>query len=107
MPSDEIHYQILRELAVEPTLTQRQLARSLGVSLGKINYCLRALVEKGLLNIESFRKSGNRKAYAYLLTPRGIANKTRMTRRFLQHKQQAYEALREEIDLLRRETEGG
>ena len=104
---DNTHYRLLRLLQAQPGLSQRDLARELGASLGKINYCLRALVEKGLLKIESFRKSGNRKAYAYLLTPRGIANKTRMTRRFLQHKQQAYEALREEIDLLRRETEGG
>jgi EPS-associated MarR family transcriptional regulator len=71
MLNDEIHYRILRELERDPQLSQRQLADSLGVSVGKTNYCVRALVEKGLLKVENFRRSQNKLAYAYQLTPRG------------------------------------
>ena len=104
LSNDEIHYRILRELERDPRLSQRQLADSLGVSVGKTNYCVRALVEKGLLKVENFRRSRNKLAYAYHLTPRGLAAKARITRRFLEIKQKEYEVLREEIDRLQREV---
>ena len=104
MLNDEIHYRILRELERDPQLSQRQLADSLGVSVGKTNYCVRALVEKGLLKVENFRRSQNKLAYAYQLTPRGITAKARITRRFLEIKRKEYEALRDEIERLQREV---
>ena len=106
MGHDEIHYRTLRELERNLKLSQRQLADSLGVSVGKTNFCVRALVEKGLLKVENFRRSRNKLAYAYHLTPRGLAAKARITRRFLEIKQKEYEALREESDRLQREVCG-
>ena len=108
MLNDEIHYRILRELERDPKLSQRELAESLGVSVGKANYCVRALVEKGLLKVENFRRSQNKLAYAYHLTPRGLAAKTRITQRFLEVKKQEYEMLRAQIAELEKEvTEQG
>jgi EPS-associated MarR family transcriptional regulator len=104
MLSDEIRYHILRELQRDPQLSQRELAEMLGVSVGKTSYCLRALVEKGLVKVENFRRSGNKLAYAYQLTPRGIADKARMTRIFLKIKQREYEELQAEIEELRKEV---
>jgi EPS-associated MarR family transcriptional regulator len=104
MVNDEIHYRILRELERDPTLSQRRLADSLGVSVGKTNYCVRALVEKGLLKVENFRRSRNKLAYAYHLTPRGMAAKARITRRFLEIKRQEYETLRTQIAELEAEV---
>ena len=104
MLTDEIRYRILRELEREPQLSQRELAESLGVSVGKTNYCLKALVEKGLVKVENFRRSGNKLAYAYQLTPRGLADKARVTRRFLQVKLREYESLQSEIEELRQEV---
>ena len=104
MLTDEIRLQILRQLENDPGLSQRDLAKALGVSLGKTNYCLRALVEKGLVKVENFRKSGNKLAYAYELTPRGISDKARITRRYLQIKLREYKALESEIDELRKEV---
>lgn len=106
MLSDEIRYRILRELERDPQLSQRELAESLGVSVGKTNYCVRALVDKGLVKVENFRRSGNKLAYAYQLTPRGIADKARVTRRFLQIKLKEYETLQSEIEELRQEVAG-
>ena len=104
MLTDEIRLRILRELQSEPGLSQRDLAKALGVSLGKTNYCLRALVDKGLVKVENFRKSGNKLAYAYQLTPRGISDKAKMTRRFLYIKQREFHSLRSEIAELKREV---
>jgi EPS-associated MarR family transcriptional regulator len=89
---------VLRLIEENPHVSQRQIAASLGVSLGGVNYCLRALVGKGLLKIENFRKSGNKVGYLYLLTPEGIAEKTCLTEAFLRRKMAEYEALREEIE---------
>lgn len=86
-------------------MSQRELASSLGVSLGKTNYCLRALISKGLVKAENYRKSSNKLAYLYLLTPAGVAAKTALTRQFLAHKVAEYEALRLEIEGLERESE--
>ena len=104
MLTDEIRYRILRELERDPQLSQRDLAQSLGVSVGKTNYCLRALVDRGFVKVENFRRSGNKLAYAYQLTPRGIADKARMTRLFLKIKQREYESLQSEIEELRKEV---
>ena len=104
MLTDEIRLRILRELENDPGLSQRDLAKALGVSLGRTNYCLRALVEKGLVKVEDFRKSGNKLAYAYQLTPRGISDKARITRKYLQIKLKEFKALESEIEVLRREV---
>ena len=104
MLNDEIHYRILRVLERDPRMSQRQLADLLGVSVGKANYCVRALVEKGLLKVENFRRSRNKLAYAYQLTPRGVAAKARITRRFLEIKRREYETLRTQIAELEEEV---
>lgn len=99
------HYGLLKTLEENPGLSQRDLAKKLGVSLGKINFCLNALVAKGSLKINNFRNSENKLAYAYLLTPQGIESRARMTVEFLKRKVQEYEGLRAEIDELQREAE--
>lgn len=104
MVSDEHHYKILRLLEGHPRMSQRDLSRELGISLGKVNYCLQALIDKGLIKANNFKNSQNKQAYAYLLTPRGISEKTRATIHFLQRKINEYEALRREIKSLRREA---
>lgn len=104
MLTDDIRLQIMRELQEDPGKSQRELATALGVSLGKTNYCLRALVDKGLIKVENFRKSGNKLAYAYQLTPKGISDKARITRRYLRIKQMEYERLQSEIEQLRYEV---
>ena len=101
--NDETTLGLLRLLAVSQTISQREVASSLGVSLGKAHYCLRALISKGLVKAENYRKSSNKLAYLYLLTPTGIAAKADLTRRFLIHKVAEYESLRVEIEGLRRE----
>jgi EPS-associated MarR family transcriptional regulator len=101
---DADHFELLRLLEARSQLTQREVASSLGVSLGKANYVLRALIERGLVKVENYRKSGNKAAYLYLLTPKGIARKSSLTRRFLARKVREYEALRLEIERLRRES---
>ena len=106
MADDETRYELLRLLDSNPRMSQRDVARTLGVSLGKINYCLRALIEKGWIKIANFKNSRNKAAYLYLLTPRGIERKGRLAVHFLQRKVQDYEALRTEIQQLKRETEG-
>ena len=97
------HFKVLRLLAANPHLTQRELSEALGVSLGKTNYCIQALLGKGLIKMESFRKSPNKLAYAYLLTPTGMAAKTGLTARFLARKVAEYESLRHEIETLKSE----
>ena len=84
--TDEIHYRLLKLLQAQPDASQRQLAQALGISLGKTNDCLRALIARGLVKAEHFRTSNNKLAYAYLLTPEGIETKTRITARFLNRK---------------------
>jgi EPS-associated MarR family transcriptional regulator len=104
MLSDEYRYKILRLLEADPQMSQRDIARALGVSLGKVNYCLQALIDKGLVKANNFRNNQNKKAYMYLLTRRGITEKTRATVRFLQHKMNEYENLQREIETLKREV---
>ena len=103
--SDEIHYKILNSLQDNPRISQRDLARELGVSLGKANYCLRALIGRGWVKARNFQKSDNKKAYAYLLTPKGIEEKTRVTLRFLKYKINEYENLKREISILQQEID--
>ncbi len=105
MLDETTHYGLLKTLEENPGLSQRDLAKRLGVSLGKINYCLNALVTKGSVKINNFRNSDNKLAYAYLLTPSGVEQKARMTVEFLQVKVQEYERLRAEIEELKREAE--
>ena len=109
MLTDEYRYKILKLVETNPAISQRELAQQLGVSLGKVNFCLKALIEKGLLKATNFRNNKNKLAYMYLLTPSGIEEKASITVRFLKCKLQEYEALQEEIEELRREaaSEGG
>jgi EPS-associated MarR family transcriptional regulator len=104
MLTDEYRSKILRILEEEPEISQRQLARELGISLGKANYCLQGLMEKGLVKANNFKNSNNKKAYMYLLTRRGIAEKARVTARFLDRKVAEFEALQREIEILQREA---
>ena len=99
--SEDTRFRVLRLIEENPHASQREIANALGVSLGGVNYCLKALVGKGLLKIENFRKSGNKLGYLYLLTPEGIAEKTHLTEAFLRRKMAEYEVLREEIEAVR------
>ena len=103
--TDPTSLSVLRLLAASPHLSQREVAASVGVSLGKANYCLRALIAKGVVKAENYRKSSNKLAYLYLLTPAGVAAKANLTRQFLARKVKEYEALRLEIEGLERERE--
>lgn len=102
-PVDISHLQLLKLLERSPGLSQRELSRELGVSLGKTHYLLRALVEKGLVKANNFRRNDNKLAYAYLLTPAGVREKIRMTRDYLRRKEVEYEVILAEIDALRSE----
>jgi len=101
---DEIHYRIFKLIEAQPDTSQRQLAQALGVSLGKVNYCLRALIEKGQIKASNFQRNPNKKTYIYLLTPKGIEEKAQLTGRFLKRKMSEYELLRQEIEQLKREV---
>ena len=105
--SDERHLKALRLLDDNPQMTQRQLAKALGVSLGAANYCLRALVDKGWVKLENFHRNPNKLGYLYLLTPQGVAARTRLAARFLKRKVEEYERLKSEIESLREEVGGG
>ena len=105
MFEDNTNYGLLKTLENNPSLSQRDLSKKLGVSLGKVNFCLNALVAKGCLKVNNFRNSDNKLAYAYMLTPHGVDEKARMTVRFLKYKMQEYELLRKEIADLKRDAE--
>jgi EPS-associated MarR family transcriptional regulator len=98
--SSELHFRVLRLLETNPYLSQREHSKSLGVSLGGINYCLKALIAKGAVKIESFKNNQNKRAYSYFLTSQGIAEKTALTGSFLKSKMQKYEQLKQEIESL-------
>lgn len=102
-PREAAHYRVLRLIEEQPEISQRELARVLGVSLGKTHYLLKALLDKGLVKANNFRRSDNKLAYAYLLTPSGIAAKLELTRAFLRMKEDEYRVAREEIERLRQE----
>jgi EPS-associated MarR family transcriptional regulator len=101
--TQETHLKVLRHLEENPDVTQRELAVALGISLGKTNYCLKALINKGLIKAKNFKNSDNKRAYLYILTPKGIETKTRISIKFLQRKIQEYEALSQEIEQLKTE----
>jgi len=102
--TDEYRYRILKLLEADPHASQRRIADELGISLGRVNYCLQALIEKGLVKVNNFRSSTNKRAYLYLLTPRGIEEKATVTARFLRVKLDEYESLQREIEQLRQES---
>ena len=104
MFDDTTSYSLLKTLEENPSLSQRDLAKRLGISLGKVNFCLNALIGKGCLKVSNFRNSSNKLSYAYLLTSYGVEHKTRMTVEFLKIKTQEYERLRMEIEELKYET---
>jgi EPS-associated MarR family transcriptional regulator len=91
------HFQILRKIDKKPNSTQRELAKDLGISLGKLNYCITALKKKGLIKIQNFKKNPKKVNYLYILTPRGIAMKTNMTINFMKKKMQEYDELKLEL----------
>ena len=97
MDSDQLRLKILRLIESDPSMSQRQIADELGVSLGGVNYCLRALAEIGWIKVGNFAKSGHKLGYLYLLTPQGVKEKTKITASFLAKKRLEYEALRKEI----------
>jgi EPS-associated MarR family transcriptional regulator len=102
--SEEVRFKLFRLLESNPGASQRELARELGISLGKLNYCLKALVEMGLVKATNFKNSKSKAAYMYLLTPRGIQEKAEVTASFLQRKLQEHDALKEEIEAIRRQA---
>ena len=102
----EIHLKVLRHLESNPNVTQRELAGHLGVSLGKANYCLKALIEKGFIKARNFKNSNHKRAYLYVLTPRGIDEKARISVAFLRQKLNEYEQLKNEIAQLQHEVNG-
>lgn len=104
MLTDEYRYRILKLLESNPTASQRDIARELGVSLGRVNFCLQALVEKGLIKVNNFRKNESKRVYLYYLTPRGMQEKTKVTVRFLKAKLDEYENLKLEVAQLQREA---
>lgn len=105
MTPQELPYYLLCQLTEEPAASQRRLAGQFDVSLGKVNYCLRALVDKGLVKANNFKRSDNKLAYAYVLTPAGLEEKSRLTKAFLQRKLAEFEVLQREIEALRREAQ--
>lgn len=104
MLTDETRYRLLKLLEADPHASQRRIAGELGISLGRVNYCLQALVKKGLVKVNNFRGSTNKRAYLYLLTPRGIEERATVTARFLRVKLDEYELLKRELEDLQREA---
>jgi EPS-associated MarR family transcriptional regulator len=102
--SQEIRYRLLKYLTEHPEATQRQLAGELGISLGKVNYCLRALIQKGLVKAGNFRRSKDKSKYLYVLTPKGIEEKMDVTSSFLRRKMAEYDLLAREIENLTKEV---
>ena len=103
---EDAYYRVMRTLQDNPDLTQRELAQVLGISLGALNYCLKALMDKGWVKMQNFSQSKNKFGYVYLLTPHGAAEKAQLTQRFLARKLSEYEALRAEIAALKGEVDG-
>ena len=104
MLTDEYRYKILKLVSANPEISQRELSQRLGISLGRVNYCIKALMERGLVKATNFRNNKNKLAYMYLLTPRGLEEKATITLRFLKFKTQEYEQLQTEIEELRQEV---
>ena len=105
MNNKDIHLDLLRKLESNPKYTQRELSKEMGVSLGKVNYCMKKLTEKGWVKLTNFSHNPNKMGYAYLLTPSGIEEKSRLTFSFLKRKIVEYEILKKEINALQLESE--
>ena len=104
MNKDQVHFDLLRKLEANPKYTQRELSKEMGVSLGKVNYCINKLVTKGWVKLSNFKRNPNKVGYIYLLTPKGVEEKTRLTFSFLKIKMDEYEMLKEEINSLEKDT---
>jgi EPS-associated MarR family transcriptional regulator len=105
MNQKDIRLDLLRNLESNPEYTQRELSKDMGVSLGKVNYCIKKLTEKGLIKLTNFKQNPNKVGYVYILTPRGIEEKTKLTFSFLKRKVIEYEILKKEINALKIESE--
>ena len=101
---EDTHFRIMRILQENPDLTQRERAEKLGMSVGGLNYCLNALIDKGLVKMQNFSQSKNKFGYVYLLTPKGISEKVTLTSKFLKRKQAEYKALEAEIESLKAQS---
>ena len=105
MNNQDIRLELLRKLESRPEYTQRELSKEMGVSLGKVNYCIKKLIEKGSIKLRNFSKNPNKAGYKYLLTPKGIEEKSKLTLTFLKIKMQEYEILKDEINILKKDVE--
>ena len=103
MHKSDTEYLVLKKLEHNPHLTQRELSKELGLSLGKTNYVINALINKGWLKLNNFKRSDNKSGYIYLLTPTGVTEKTILAQNFLRRKSDEYNRLKEEIEKLRNE----
>ena len=101
--NEDMHYHVLKYIEANPSITQRELAKELGVSVGKANYCLKALIDKGWVKASNFKNSKKKLAYFYILTPSGIEQKAKITVNFLKRKMSDYEELKQEIEMLKNE----
>ena len=104
MNKDQIQFDLLRKLEANPKYTQRELSKEMGISLGKVNYCINKLVAKGLVKLLNFRRNPNKVGYIYILTPKGLEEKTRLTFAFLKIKMDEYEILKKEINSLQKDA---
>ena len=98
MNDNQDHFNVLRKINSKPQSTQRELAEELGFSLGKLNYCLKALMKKGLVKMDNFEKNPNKINYIYILTPKGISEKTKLTLNFMKRMMKEYDILKNEIE---------
>ena len=105
LETQETHLKVLRHLEGNPDVTQRELAAALGISLGKANYCMRALISKGMVKAKNFSNSAKKRAYLYVLTPKGLETKAHISAKFLHRKVEEYEALKIEIEQLKTEID--
>ena len=106
MSKKQNQFQILKSLEQDSRSTQRQLSNNLGVSLGKVNYCIKSLIEKGFIKVNNFRNNKNKIQYSYLLTPKGVEEKAKLTLDFIRIKTQEYDVLKQEIESLKQEAKG-
>ena len=104
---EDTNFRVMRLLQDNPEMSQRELAEAVGVSVGGMHYVLNALIERGLVKLGNFSAAEDKRRYAYILTPKGLAEKAQITHRFIARKMQEYEALKSEIDALKSEIEGG
>ena len=104
MKNNQDHLNLMRQINVKPTTTQRELAKTLGFSLGKLNYCLKALKEKGMVKINNFKKRQNKIEYVYALTPKGISYRTKLTINFMKRKFKEYDELKKELKIINKKN---